>query len=60
MLLKNDHLLPISGRVKRLLVIGSSADDLGRQMSGWSVTWQGSGGPTRTGTTILGGLRVVA
>ncbi|WP_407572287.1 glycoside hydrolase family 3 protein [Deinococcus altitudinis] len=59
-LLKNDHLLPISSSVKRLLVTGSSADDLGRQLGGWSVTWQGKGGRTTTGTTILAGLRAQA
>ncbi|MGY2894733.1 glycoside hydrolase family 3 protein [Deinococcus sp. UYEF24] len=59
-LLKNDHLLPISSSVKRLLVTGSSADALGRQLGGWSVTWQGNSGRTTTGTTILAGLRARA
>ncbi len=60
-LLKNNGgLLPISGATKRLLVTGSSADDLGRQLGGWSVTWQGANGRTRTGTTVLEGLRQVA
>ena len=60
-LLKNDaHLLPISRTTKRILVTGSSADDLGRQLGGWSVTWQGANGRTRTGTTVLEGLRQVA
>ncbi len=59
-LLKNDGVLPIRANVKRLLVTGSSADDLGRQMGGWSVTWQGASGPTRSGTTILAGLQAGA
>jgi beta-glucosidase len=59
-LLKNSGVLPIAPSVKRLLVTGSSADDLGRQMGGWSVTWQGKGGRTRDGTTILAGLKTVA
>ncbi len=59
-LLKNDHLLPISSSVKRLLVTGSSADDLGRQLGGWSVTWQGNSGKTTAGTTLLAGLRARA
>ena len=59
-LLKNDRVLPISSTVKRILVTGSSADDLGRQLGGWSVTWQGKGGRTTSGTTILEGIRARA
>ena len=59
-LLKNDHVLPIASSVGRLLVTGSSADDLGRQLGGWSVSWQGAGGRTRDGTTLLQGLQSVA
>ncbi len=59
-LLKNDGVLPVSSSVKRILVTGSSADDLGRQMGGWSVTWQGRGGRTTSGTTILEGVRARA
>ena len=59
-LLKNDGVLPVSSSVKRILVTGSSADDLGRQLGGWSVTWQGMGGKTTSGTTILEGIRTRA
>ena len=59
-LLKNDGVLPVSGSVKRILVTGSSADDLGRQLGGWSVTWQGRGGRTTSGTTILEGIKARA
>ncbi len=59
-LLKNDGVLPISGSVKRILITGSSADDLGRQLGGWSVTWQGRGGRTTSGTTILEGIKARA
>jgi len=55
-LLKNDgNLLPLR-RDARLYVAGSNADDLGNQLGGWSVTWQGGSGATTTGTTILGGI----
>lgn len=59
-LLRNQGVLPIAASARRILVTGSSADDLGRQMGGWSVTWQGTSGRTRQGTTILEGLRSVA
>lgn len=42
-LLKNaGGLLPLSPDVN-VLVTGASADDIGRQAGGWSVTWQGTG-----------------
>jgi beta-glucosidase len=44
----------------RIYVAGSNADDLGHQLGGWSVTWQGGSGDTTTGTTILAGMREVA
>lgn len=61
-LLKNDnHALPLSKKVKRLVVAGKAADDLGIQCGGWTITWQGKTGQvTSGGTTILAGLRQVA
>jgi beta-glucosidase len=57
-LLKNeDNALPLSKRLARIHVAGKNADDLGNQCGGWTITWQGSGGPTTTGTTILEGIR---
>ena len=56
-LLKNRSVLPLSKTVPRLLVTGSNADDLGNQLGGWSVTWQGKSGATTTGTTIFDGIR---
>jgi beta-glucosidase len=41
-------------------VAGSNANDLGNQMGGWSITWQGGSGNTTTGTTILDGIKQVA
>ncbi|MBO3744910.1 glycoside hydrolase family 3 protein [Streptosporangiaceae bacterium NEAU-GS5] len=59
-LLKNDGgLLPLS-RSSRIYVAGSNADDLGHQMGGWSISWQGGSGPTTTGTTILAGIKSYA
>ena len=56
-LLKNQGVLPLSKTTPRLLVTGSNADDLGNQLGGWSVTWQGKSGQTRSGTTILEGIK---
>ncbi|RMB60036.1 glycoside hydrolase family 3 N-terminal domain-containing protein [Tessaracoccus antarcticus] len=58
-LLRNDGALPLA-HTGRLYVAGSNADDLGNQMGGWSISWQGGSGDTTTGTSILEGLREVA
>jgi beta-glucosidase len=56
-LLKNEgRLLPLPRR-GRLYVAGSNANDLGNQMGGWTITWQGASGRTDVGTTILQGIR---
>ncbi|HET6987995.1 MAG TPA: glycoside hydrolase family 3 N-terminal domain-containing protein [Kribbella sp.] len=58
-LLKNDgNLLPLAPTSK-VYVAGSNANDLGNQMGGWSITWQGGSGTTTTGTTILDGIKQV-
>jgi beta-glucosidase len=61
-LLKNDKkALPLSKQAKRIHVAGKSADDLGRQCGGWTITWQGKEGtPTTGGTTILAALKGAA
>jgi beta-glucosidase len=51
--------LPLS-KTGSLYVAGSSADDLGRQMGGWTISWQGGSGDTTTGTSIAEGIREVA
>jgi len=58
-LLKNDNrALPISKTVRRIHVAGRSADDVGNQCGGWTITWQGaSGNVTPGGTTILGAIK---
>jgi beta-glucosidase len=59
-LLKNDgDLLPLAPD-SRIYVAGSNADDLGHQVGGWTMTWQGGTGPITTGTTIFGGMAEVA
>jgi beta-glucosidase len=58
-LLKNQkHTLPLSKQIKRLVVVGGGADNLGMQCGGWTVDWQGGVGEITTGgTTILAGIR---
>ncbi|MFD0774133.1 glycoside hydrolase family 3 protein [Streptomonospora algeriensis] len=52
-LLKNDGVLPLSpDSGKDIVVGGKTADNLGYQMGGWSISWQGSGGDTTEGTTF--------
>jgi beta-glucosidase len=57
-LLKNDHgALPIK-KSAHVHVAGKSADNLGYQCGGWTITWQGgSGDVTPGGTTILAAIR---
>jgi beta-glucosidase len=58
-LLKNENkTLPLSKQVARIHVGGKSADNLGNQCGGWTITWQGqSGNVTPGGTTILAAIR---
>ncbi|MFJ1744790.1 glycoside hydrolase family 3 N-terminal domain-containing protein [Streptomyces sp. NPDC088116] len=59
-LLKNaGGILPLKPSQK-VYVAGSNAHDLGNQMGGWSISWQGASGTTTTGTTILEGMRKAA
>ena len=58
-LLKNEgNVLPLASTSK-VYVAGSNANDLGNQMGGWSISWQGASGNTTTGTTILDGIKQV-
>jgi beta-glucosidase len=54
-LLKNEkRVLPVSKRANHIHVAGKSADDIGNQCGGWTISWQGRSGPNTTGgTTIL-------
>ena len=57
-LLKNENrLLPLSKKIKHLVVVGAAADDLGMQCGGWTIDWQGGrGAVTHGGTTILAAI----
>ena len=56
--LKNDHnILPLR-KTARSHLSGKTADNIGNQCGGWTITWQGkSGNTTEGGTTILAALR---
>ncbi|NHC16039.1 glycoside hydrolase family 3 C-terminal domain-containing protein, partial [Motilibacter deserti] len=61
-LLKNSgNALPLS-KTSKVYVAGSNADDLGNQMGGWTISWQGMSGNDSTtgGTTILNGIKQIA
>ncbi len=52
------QILPISKELSRIHVAGKSADDLGNQCGGWTISWQGASGQAISGgTTILQGIR---
>ena len=53
-LLKNNGVLPLSKTSTYKIVVGGShINNLGYQMGGWSISWQGAGGNTTVGTTLL-------
>jgi beta-glucosidase len=58
-LLKNEkRVLPASKKLKHIHVAGKSADDIGNQCGGWTISWQGkSGANTTGGTTILNAIK---
>lgn len=52
-LLKNNGVLPLSKTKSYTLVVGGDhANDLGYQLGGWSISWQGASGTTTIGTTL--------
>jgi beta-glucosidase len=56
--LKNDNVaLPVKKDARRIHVAGKSADNIGNQCGGWTITWQGKSGDVIKGTTILAALR---
>ena len=56
-ILKNDGgVLPLSKDVPHVALGGKSADNIGNQCGGWTVTWQGKSGNTVPGTTIRAAL----
>ncbi len=53
-LLKNNAVLPLSKTATYKIVVGGShVDNLGYQMGGWSISWQGGSGATTTGGTTF-------
>jgi beta-glucosidase len=56
--LKNaGNVLPIARANNRIFVAGKSADNIGYQSGGWTISWQGGSGNVTPGTTILQGIR---
>ncbi|MDI1464996.1 glycoside hydrolase family 3 protein [Catellatospora sp. KI3] len=57
-LLKNaGGVLPLARDGGKIFVAGRSADNIGYQSGGWTVSWQGGSGAITPGTTILQGIR---
>jgi beta-glucosidase len=57
-LLKNNGALPLSKTgTYKIVVGGKSVDNLGYQLGGWSISWQGGSGSTTTGTTFWQALQ---
>jgi beta-glucosidase len=53
-LLKNDGVLPLAKTgTYKIVVGGKHADNIGNQMGGWSISWQGASGATTTGGTTF-------
>ncbi|NRQ39933.1 glycoside hydrolase family 3 protein, partial [Nonomuraea sp. NN258] len=52
--------LPLARTGNKIFVAGRSADDIGMQSGGWTISWQGSPGNITPGTTILQGIRNTA
>lgn len=53
-LLKNtNRFLPLSRKLKKIIVAGRSADSIDNQCGGWTIYWQGTSGKVRNGTTVL-------
>jgi beta-glucosidase len=61
-LLKNDGVLPLSTSAKKIVVTGETADDVRRQLGGWTVEWQGvpDDSPLPPTATVLTGVREAA
>jgi beta-glucosidase len=55
--LTGSEVLPLDPATDRILVAGEAGNDLGMQLGGWSISWQGGRGRTTEGTTFLQALR---
>lgn len=58
-LLKNDGLLPLDKGMKKVILAGRGADNVGMQCGGWSISWQGGMGDITPGTSILEGVKAM-
>jgi beta-glucosidase len=59
--LKNEGgTLPLAKDVAGIALGGKTADNIGNQCGGWTVTWQGMSGAVTTGTTVRQALEAVA
>jgi beta-glucosidase len=59
LLKNNDRVLPLPKRSK-VLVVGKSADNIGNQTGGWTLSWQGTGNTNAdfpNATSILKGIQ---
>lgn len=59
LLKNNNRVLPLSKRSK-VLVVGKSADNIGNQTGGWTLSWQGTGNTNAdfpNATSILKGIQ---
>ncbi len=64
-LLRNDGLLPLADKVKKIAVVGPNADDPDTQLGDWAgnsgqAHWLQTGHPRDKITTVLDGLRALA
>jgi beta-glucosidase len=58
--LKNDAaVLPLAKDIPGIALGGKTADNVGNQCGGWTVTWQGKTGAVTTGTTVRQALESV-
>ena len=60
LLVNKNATLPLAGTLSSIFVAGKSADDIGIQSGGWTISWQGSAGSITPGTTILNAVRNAA
>lgn len=49
----NKPFLPLNRNVKKVLVAGKHAYDLGYQCGGWTATWEGTSGRITIGKSIV-------
>ena len=51
--LKNDNFFPLKKDVKKIVLCGDRASDIGSQCGGWTIDWQESTGKVTQGTDIV-------